>query len=164
MEERSHPWHFKYCSYMISNCCAKFQISCMNKSVSRTSPSSSVTWRTLRVPDWRQGGHRSSLTSKLFLGYHFQPRCQMIGSVSRTPCSSGGYLEDFEGSWQETEEQGHFWNHGSPCWTPRKTPWRLCFNMYMFGRIIKICYHGNKNVTNRQTNRQTDRQTLVKFI
>ena len=57
MEDMEHS------SYMIPNISAKFQLSSTIRSVSRTPPSSSVTWRTLRVPDQRHGGHGSSSTS-----------------------------------------------------------------------------------------------------
>ena len=49
MEDMSHPWHFKCSSHMIPIWCNKFQLPSMIWSVSRTTPWSSVTWRTLMV-------------------------------------------------------------------------------------------------------------------
>ena len=63
IEDMGHPWSHNCFGFCISNPCAKFQPSSMIKSVSRTTLSSSVTWRMLRVSDRRHGGHGSSLTS-----------------------------------------------------------------------------------------------------
>ena len=61
MEDMGHPWPHNYSWHWISSLCAKFQHSSMIRSVSRTSPSSSVTkdiwgswpetWRTWVVLD-----------------------------------------------------------------------------------------------------------------
>ena len=77
--------------YVIHDLCAKFQLSGMNRSVSRTSHPQSYTWRTLKVPDWCLGGlghpwhHGSSFHVILELFAKFQ-RSSIIRSVSRTPC------------------------------------------------------------------------------
>ena len=77
MEDMGHLWPHNCSWHWISNVCAIFQPSNTIRSVSRTTPSSSVTWRTLRVSDQRLGGHRSSLTSLLFLKLDSQPVCQI---------------------------------------------------------------------------------------
>ena len=51
-----HSWHQGSSWYVILELCTKFQLSSMNRSVSRTPRPRSHTWRTLRVPDWRLGG------------------------------------------------------------------------------------------------------------
>ena len=51
-----HPWCLGSSSYVILDFCAKFQLSSMNRSVSRTPCPQSHTWRTLKVPDWILGG------------------------------------------------------------------------------------------------------------
>ena len=65
-----------YHSYMILNISAKFQFSSLIRSLSRTPLSSSVTWRTLRVPDWRHEGRGSLLTT--YFSVHLIPdACQI---------------------------------------------------------------------------------------
>ena len=84
-----YPWHHGSSLYMIIDICAKFQLSSMNRSVSRTPCPRSHTWRTLMVPDWRLGGwvhswhHRSSWYVIFELCAKFQ-LSSMILSVSRT--------------------------------------------------------------------------------
>ena len=51
-----HSWHHGSSWYVILDLCAKFQLSSMNRSVSRTPRPRSHTWRTLMVPDWGLGG------------------------------------------------------------------------------------------------------------
>jgi len=51
-----HPWHHRSSWYVILELCAKFQLSSMIWSVSRTCHPRSHTSRTLKVPDWSLGG------------------------------------------------------------------------------------------------------------
>ena len=47
-----HHWYHGSSLYVIIYLCAKFQLSSMVRSVSRTHCPRSHTWRTLKVPDW----------------------------------------------------------------------------------------------------------------
>ena len=51
-----HSWHHESSWYVTLDVCAKFQLSSMNISVSRTPCPQIHTWRTLKVPDWRLRG------------------------------------------------------------------------------------------------------------
>ena len=157
MEDMGHPWPQNCSWHWIHNLCAKFQHSSMFRNVSRTTLSSSVTWRTLRVPDQRHGGHGLSLISELFLIPNMCAKYQhssMIRSVSRTSCPWWGYLEDIDGSWQET------WRTGSSLtlWiTFRNIPWKFHVIIFIFGWDTSVSYHGNKKVTDTETDKKTDR-------
>ena len=72
-----HPWPQNCYWHWIHNLCAKFQHSSMIRSVSRSTLSSSVTWRILRVADQRHAGHGSFLTFCLFLTFDTQPLCKI---------------------------------------------------------------------------------------
>ena len=53
--------------------------------------------------------------------------------------------------------QSHRWHHGSSWGTPRKIPWKFCIIIFIFGWDMRVCYDGNKNITNKPTtNKQTD--------
>ena len=102
-----HSWHNGSSWYVIFDLCAKFQLSSMNRSVSRTPRPLSHTWRKLMVPDWILGGwgnflHQGSswyMILGLCAKFKFS---SMNRSVPRTPQSLKSYLEDAEGSWLET--------------------------------------------------------------
>ena len=102
-----HLWHHGSSWYVILDLCAKFQLSSMNMSVSRTTHPRSHTWRTRMVPDWILGGwghswhHGSSWYVILDLCAEFQ-LSSINRSVSRTPPSSKSYFEDIDGSWMDT--------------------------------------------------------------
>ena len=104
-------WYHGSSLYSILYLCAKFQLSSIIRSVSRTPHPWSHTWRTLKVPDWRLGGwghpwrHGSSWYVILDLCTKFQ-LSSMFRSASRTPPSSKSYLEEFDGSWLEIWRMG----------------------------------------------------------
>ena len=150
---------------MIFDLCAKFQLSSMNRSVSRTPLPWSHTWRTLKVSDWRLGGlghpwyHISLWYFIIYLCAKFQ-LSSMHRSVSRTSPSSKSYLEDAEGSWLET------WGIGSSfkCWIilgdPRNLSWKFCEDLTSFGWDIGFWrLIGTHTQTNRNTDSQTDTLT-----
>ena len=109
----SHPWRQILSWYVILDLYTKFQLSSMNRSVSRTPCPRSHTWRMLMVPDRTLGGwgypwrHGSSWYMVLDLCAKFQ-LSSMIRSVSRTPYPLSPYLEDVDGSWLETWRMGSF--------------------------------------------------------
>jgi len=108
-----HSWRHGSSWYVFLDLYAKFQLSSMDGSVSRTLHPRSHTWRTLKVPDWILGGwshswHNGSSWYVIFdLCAKFQ-HSSMNRSVSRTPPSSKSYLEDVEGSWLDTWRMGSF--------------------------------------------------------
>ena len=52
------------------------------------------SWRILRVPDWRHGGHGHSYVMKDV----FYPKEYTLKSLSGMGNQEGGYLEDIQGS------------------------------------------------------------------
>ena len=90
---RKTPWTF----------CVDISIS----SVSGRGSQEGGTWRTLRVPNWRHGGHVCSwchewcsfTPRKLTWKFHVDIS---IRSASGRGGQEGMYLEDVEGSWPET--------------------------------------------------------------
>ena len=85
-----HPWNHISSWYGILYLCAKFQLSSMIRSESRTPHPRSHTWRMVKVPQWSLGGwghpwhHGSSWYVILYLCAKFQ-LSSINRSVSRTP-------------------------------------------------------------------------------
>ena len=128
------------------------------------------TWRTLRVPDWRLGGQGHPWCQ----GWsYFTPRKIpwkfhvdiIIRNVSGRGCQEGGDLEDIEGSWPEIWRTGSSMTLWMYLVDPRDHILKFCVTILIFGWNIRVCYHGNKNVTHKQTNKQTDTwQIYIRYI
>ena len=71
MEDMGQYWPHNCSWHLIPGMSANCLYSYMIISVSRTTLLSSVTWRTLRVPDQRHEGHGSFLTINFFLDIEF---------------------------------------------------------------------------------------------
>ena len=102
--------------------------------------------------------HNCSLCWILDLCTKFQ-HSSMIRSVSRTNCPWWGYLEDAEGSWQETWRTGSSLLSWMTLVEPKDHILKVsCHYLYFWQRYKGVTIR-NKNVTeDRQTDRQTKRQ------
>ena len=124
------------------------------------------TWRVLRVPDRRLKGqghpwcHGWPCLTPMKIPWKFRVDI-FIRSVSRMGGPSWEYLEDVEGSWQET------WRTGSSLtsWMYLVDPKNhilnvLCHYLYFWPRY-RVCYARNKNVTRKQTDTA---QIYIRYI
>ena len=125
-----------------------------------------ATWRTLRVPDRRHGGQGHPW----YLGWCFFTLRKIpwkfrvsifIRSVSGMRGQEGGYLEDVEGSWPETWRTGSSMTLWMYLVAPRILSWKFRVIIFIFGWNIRVCYHGNINLTDKQRNLYRKIQTPI---
>ena len=140
-----HSWHHGSSWYVNLDLFAKFQLSSMNRSVSRTPRPQSHTWRTLMVPDWRLGGwghpwcHGSSWYVNLDLCAKFQ-LSSMIRSVSRTPRPRSHTWRTLMVPDWRLWGWSHPWHVGSSWETPRKLSWKFREDLTSFGWDMEMCF------------------------
>ena len=112
-----HPRHHGSSWYVILALCAKFQLSSMNRRVSRTPHPQSHAWRMMMVPDWKLGewGHSWNHGSSWFVILDLCAKFQLSSmnrSVSRTPClRSHTWRKLVVPDWI-LGGLGHSWQHG----------------------------------------------------
>ena len=199
---------------MIPNISAKFKVSSMIRSLSRTpiliselkdiEGSWLETWRIWVILDlkivletgfltcvknfiilaWLEvcqelpchhqwlGGHWGFLTGDMEdMGYPWPHNCswncypdlcakfqhsRMNRSVSRTCCPSWGYWKTLRVPDRRLGGQGHPWYHWSLWRTPKKIPWKVCVNIFIFGWVIIVCHVCDKNMTDTHICRHAD--------
>ena len=121
--------------------------------ISNTSSCGGLLW-------WAFGSSLAPLAQ-----WHYSSLVYVTLSCMPKVCQEPSFLNG--GTWRtmivperRLEGQGHPWCHWWPFLTPRKIPWKFCVDIFIFGWDIRVCYHGNKNVTDRHTNRQTDTEEI----
>ena len=110
---QGHSWHHEWCSFTLRKIPWKFTVDISIITVSERGVKKGGTWRTLRVPDRRHGGHGHPwchgwcffTPSKIPWKIHVDIS---IITVSERGGQEGEYLEDVEGSWLEICMTGSF--------------------------------------------------------
>ena len=107
-----------------------FHVAIIIGSVSRRGVRKEGTWRTVRDPDQRHGGHGHSWQHEwCFLHQGRYPENFLLISQLEV-CQEGGVKKG--GTWRTLGfldwrhgGQGHFWHNEWCLFTPRKTPWKF---------------------------------------
>ena len=148
---------------MIPNMSSKFQLSSMIRSVLNIIVSSSVTWRTLRVPYQMHTGYEIFFALLLILTFDSLPMYQIQHDykIVKSSLSSMGILRGHCGFLTRDFEDRVFLDKTNildrPPWA-MSIPWKYKINIFIFGKVIRVwCTH-------RQTNWQRLQKLTIALL